>query len=193
MQSQRRVLRYAVVEGRRAPGLREEDEADGLAEVVEAEPRGADGGEDGGVGEGACGDGRGVVAAAQGEVGVGGCAEGVADDEEGDVFGGGVGEDGVGVGFDGFAVGEEDGAAVVGFLCGWGWGAGGQLGGLLRGVGWGGVRWMGAGCEVVVAAAVVCWIGGRGGRRQVRDALVVVGRRGGRQCRLRGRRARRGG
>lgn len=43
-------------------------------------------------------------------------AEGVANDEEGDIPGVGVGQDGIGVGLDGLAVGEDDRAAVVGFL-----------------------------------------------------------------------------
>jgi len=43
-------------------------------------------------------------------------AEGVANNEEGDIPGVGVGQDGIGVGLDGLAVGEDDRAAIVGFL-----------------------------------------------------------------------------
>lgn len=70
MQAERGVLLDAVVEGGRAPGGREEDHADGLAEVVEREAAGADAGQDRGVRDGGVGDGGG--AAAEGEVGVGG-------------------------------------------------------------------------------------------------------------------------
>jgi hypothetical protein len=108
------VLLDPIIKARRPPPLGEKDHADRLTKVVQLQAARADAGEDAGVGHG--GDGDTLRARAEDEVGVCGGAEGVADDEEGDVFGGGVGEDGIGVGLDEFAVGEEDGAAVVGFL-----------------------------------------------------------------------------
>lgn len=50
------------------------------------------------------------------EIGVGRGGGGVADDEKGDVDGGGVGEDGVGFELDGFARGDDDFFAVEFFL-----------------------------------------------------------------------------
>lgn len=57
-----------------------------------------------------------MLTASQREVCVCCCAEGVADYEEGYICFVGAGEDLVAGGLDFFAVGEDDGAAVVGFL-----------------------------------------------------------------------------
>lgn len=68
------VLAEPVVPGRGAPGRGEEDHREGLPEGVELQAGAGDGGEDGGVVEGARGDGEG--AGAEEEVGVCCCAGG---------------------------------------------------------------------------------------------------------------------
>ena len=72
VQSNARILGDAVVEGGGLPVIQEEDHGHGLPEVVELQARGADGGQDGGVGDGARGDGE--FARAQDEVGVRRCS-----------------------------------------------------------------------------------------------------------------------
>ena len=108
------VLLDAVVEARRAPVVEEEHHADRLAKVVQLQASGADAAHDGGVGHGAHLDAQ--LARAQDEVRVSGGAERVADNAEGYVDFIGVPEDLVAVGFDHLAVGDDDGAAIVGFL-----------------------------------------------------------------------------
>ena len=68
MQADGDIFLDAVVEGGGLPVVEEEDHGHGLAEVVELQARGADGGEDAGVRDGARGDGE--FAGAQDEVGV---------------------------------------------------------------------------------------------------------------------------
>jgi len=77
------VFPDAVVEGGGPPGVGKEDHGDGLAEVVELETCGANGGEDGGVGD--CGEGDLERAGAEDEVGVGCCAKWISYDEKCDV------------------------------------------------------------------------------------------------------------
>lgn len=116
MQPMLPILPDPIIETRRAPIVREEYHRYRLAEIIELQTAGADCGHYGGVGDGADGDVEGT--GAQNEVRVCCCAEGVADYEEGYVEGLGGGEDGVAGGFDHFAVGEDNGAAVEGFLGG---------------------------------------------------------------------------
>lgn len=72
MQADGSILADAVVEGGGFPVLEEEDHGDGLPEVVELEARGADGGENAGIRNGAGGNGE--FAGAQDEVGVCRCS-----------------------------------------------------------------------------------------------------------------------
>jgi len=72
MEANGHIFSDAVIEGSRFPVIEEEDHGDGLTEVVELKAGGADGGQDGGVGDGASGDME--FAGAEDEIGVGCCA-----------------------------------------------------------------------------------------------------------------------
>lgn len=87
VQSEAIVILHAAVEAVRLPGVGEEHHADRLAESVQAQTSRADGRQDRSVGQRTSLDRRIVLPAAESEVGVRGGAEGVADHQEGDVFG----------------------------------------------------------------------------------------------------------
>ena len=109
-----RILAHAVVEAVGPPRVGEEDERDGLAEVVQLQPARADRVHDGRVVYDARRDAE--RAGAEEDVGVCCCAKGVADDEEGDVPRVRVSQDLVTLGLDHFTVSEDERFAVQLFL-----------------------------------------------------------------------------
>lgn len=108
------VLLDAVVEAGGPPAVGEEDHADRLAKVVQLQARRADPRHDGGVGHRP--HGYAELARAQDQVRVRRGAERVAHDAKGNVDVGGVAQNLVAVGLDHFAVGNDYGSAIVGFL-----------------------------------------------------------------------------